>query len=510
MRATNSIKNIIVATIMNIVTILFGFISQKIFVISLGNEYLGLNGLFNNILSVLAVVELGFGNAIIFHLYKPVSENNREKIAVLVNYYKKVYRIIALLIFALGILITPFISYIVGEVSIQESVYILFFLALLDVTFSYLLTYKRSILYADQKNYIVNIVHIGYTIFLNIFEIILLLLTKNYIVYLLVKIFFRLMENIIISLIVNKMYPYINKKSKDGLDDCIKNNIKQKVHGLLFHKIGSALVLGTDNIIISKVLGVVVVGLYSNYSMIINAVNNLFYQVFTSIVSSVGNLLIENDKDKSYSIYRNMELANSWIYCFTGTCILCLIQPFIEVWMGKDYLLSTTVVIILVINYYMSGMRRTCNTFKEAAGIFYEDRYVPLIEVAVNIIASIILANIFGLAGVFIGTILSSFVLFFYSYPIFVYKKLFGRSYFQFLKEFAFYFVISIVCMFITFLVVNLINISNLLITLFINLIICIIIPNFIYYLIFKNTKEYRYYIELLKKLINKRKACKN
>ncbi len=505
MRSKNSIKNAIVAVIMNVINILIGFIAQKVFVIALGNEYLGLNGLFNNVLSILAVVELGFGNAIIYHLYKPVAEDNKKEIQILVKYYKNIYRVIALVIFALGLIVMPFIQFIIGEVSIPESLHLLFFLALIDIVASYLLTYKRSILYANQKNYIVNWVHIGYVIFMNVSEIILLLITKNYLLYLIVKIAFRLLENIVISLFADKMYPYIREKCDDDLDDATKKDIKQKVHGLLFHKIGSSVTSGSDNIIISKVLGIVVVGLYSNYSMIISAVSNVLYQIFSSITAVVGNLLIENDKNKSYDIFRKMQLMNSWIYCWAGTCILCLIQLFIEIWMGKSYLLSFGVVVALVINFYVSGMRKTSNTFKEAAGIFYEDRFVPLIEITVNVVSSVILAYFFGLAGVFIGTILSAFVLFLYSYPIFVYKKLFGRTYFQFLKEFLYYLVLSMFCMGITYGITCLINVSNLIVALVINFIICMIIPNLIYFIIFRKTDDFKYYINLLKNVILKK-----
>jgi len=499
-RSSNSLKNAVIAVIMNIFTIVMGFVSQKIFVITLGKEYLGLNGLFSNVLSILAVVELGFGSAIIYHLYKPVAQNDRKMIKVLMKFYQKIYRIIAFIIFILGLVVMPFLKNIIGEISIKESIYVLFFLALIDIVVSYLLTYKRSILYANQKNYVTNIVHIGYIVFMNIFEIILLLLTHNYFIYLLTKIIFRFLENVIISILANKMYPFILEKNEDELDDEVKKDIFQKVKGLLFHKIGGSLVLGTDNIIISKFIGVVSVGLYSNYNLIINAVSTLFSQIFTSITSVVGNLLIENDSKKSYNIFSKMLFLNSWMYSWAGTCILCLMQPFISLWMGKDYLLPYSVLIVLVINFYIQGMKKTSNTFKEAAGIFYEDRFVPLIESAVNIIVSIILAKKFGLIGVFIGTFLSSMVLFLYSYPIFVYKRLFKRKYTDFLKEHIFYLIISIFVMFITVFVVSKIHIENIVINLLINLIVCMILPNFINLIIFGRRNEFKYYINMTKK----------
>lgn len=505
MRANNSLKNAVVAAIMNVVTILVGFIAQKIFITTLGNEYLGINGLFSNVLSMLAVVELGFGSAIVYHLYKPIAENDEKQVNILMKFYKKTYNIIALIIFGLGICILPFMKYIIGEVTINDNVYFLFFLALIDIVASYLLTYKRSILYADQKTYITNIVHIGYVIFMNVAEILFLFVFHNYVLYLIIKIIFRILENLVITAIANKRYSFITKKIDENLDKNIKNDIYKKVKGLLFHRIGGSLVLGTDNIIISRLFGVVTVGLYSNYNMVINAVTNLFGQVFSSITATVGNLLIENDKNKSYQVYKNILFVNSWLYNFAGLCILCLMEPFVSIWLGNEYLLSYSVLVVLVINFYIQGMRKTNSVFKEAAGIFYEDRFVPLIESFINIVASIILAKVFGLIGVFIGTILSSLALFLYSYPVFVYKKLFNRKYSEFIKEHLKYLIISVIITVITALLINCINVSNLILQLVINALVCIIVPNIIYIVIFRKTEEFKYYLNLLMQLLSKK-----
>ena len=505
-RTKKSIKNGIVAGLMYLITILFGFLSQKVFINTLGNEYLGINGLFSNVLSMLAIVELGFGSAIIYNLYKPIADRDEEKVRTLMQFYRKTYNIIACTIFVLGMIVLPFIKNIVGKVTIKENIYFLFFLSLLDIVTPYLLTYKRSILYADQKIYLINIVHIGYVVLLNSFEIILLNKFKNYVLYLILKIIFRILENVVDTIIANKKYKYITIKSNEELDTATKNDIYKKVRGLLFHKIGGALVLSSDNIIISKIFGVVTVGLYSNYYLIISAVNNFFGQIFTSIVASVGNLLLENDKDKSYKIYRNILFFNSWIYNFAGICILCLIEPFISIWIGNQYLLDYSVLITLVVNFYVQGMRKTSNLFKEAAGIFYEDRFVPLIESGINVISSIVLAKIFGLSGVFMGTILSSMVLFLYSYPVFVYEKIFKRKYKNFIIEHLRYLGISIIITIITVIIVNQFNANNMLLQLIINAIICIIVPNIIYTVLFRKTEEFKYFYNLIKKFLKKTK----
>lgn len=213
MRSLNSVKNAVVSILMSVTTMLIGLVTQKIFINILGTEYLGLNGLLNNILSMLAIAELGIGSAIIYSLYEPIANNNKEKIKTLIQFYKKSYRIIAGIVLIIGICIIPFLNIIVGENNIQENIVLIYLLFLTDTVVSYLLTYKRSILYASQKTYIVNIVHILYLILMNTIQILVLISTRNYIFYLIIKIIFRILENIVITVIANKMYPYIKEKN---------------------------------------------------------------------------------------------------------------------------------------------------------------------------------------------------------------------------------------------------------------------------------------------------------
>lgn len=508
MRVINSLKNSIVSVFMSIITIVIGFITQAIFIKTLGNEYLGINGLFTNIVSMLGIVELGFGNAILYNLYRPIAMNEIEKIKSILKFYKKAYFMIAILFFCIGLCILPFLNLIVGQTNIKDNIYIIFILFLVDVIISYLLTYKRSVLYANQKNYISNLIHIGYLILTNITQIIFLLMTQNFMFFLIIKILCRVIENLVIISICNRFYPYIKEKNIETLGYREKNDIVKKVKALFFHKIGGFLVLGTDNIIISMTpnLGIVAVGLYSNYNLILAAVSNLFSQIFTSLTASVGNLLVEDNKSKSYSIYNKMLLLNSWLFSFASVCIFCMIEPFIELWIGKEYILSKSVLIVLVINFYIQGMRKTCNTFKEAAGIFHEDRFVPLLESFLNIIASLILVNFYGLAGVFMGTVISSTALFFYSYPKYVYKPLFNKSYFQYAKENIFYCTLTLVSILLTVFITGIFNLDNILLKLIINGISCLIIPNLIYFIILYKTSDFKYYLNIITKILNKSK----
>lgn len=508
MRKTNSLKNIIGSMASNIITIIIGLVAQALFIKILGSEYLGLNGLFSNIITMLGIVELGVGNAIIYNLYKPIAENNTSKIKSLMNFYKKSYRIIAAIVLIIGIAIIPLLPFFIEEVTIDINVDLVYFLFLIDVVCSYLLSYKRSILYANQKNYIINFVHIGYTMLLNIFQLLILYFTKDYYLYLIIKIVMRILENLVISQIADRKYSYINEKA-DKLDKETEKDIFTKVKALFFHKIGSFIVLGTDNIIISKFLGLTTVGLYSNYYLIINAIQTVFGQIIASFTASVGNMLVTENKEKCYDVFKKIRFFNFWIAVFSSTSLLTIMDSFISIWIGKEYILPSIVLCVLVFNLYQKLMRNTYSSFKEAAGIFYEDRFVPLIESILNIIFSIVLCKWFGLAGVFMGTIISGLALWCYSYPKYVYKKIFNRNYSDYAKETLGYIMLFILIASGTYRIATIINFTNIYLKFVSNIVISLIVPNILLILVFCKTDNFKYYLDLLKGAFKKMDSVK-
>lgn len=506
MRTKKSIINAIVATLASAVGMVLGFITQKVFLECLGLEYSGANGLFTNIMSMLSIVELGIGSAIVYNLYKPIAEDNKDQIISLMYFYRKCYRILAAVIFVLGLIVLPFVPLFVGENSIQESMYLLYFLALIDTVFSYLLSYKRSILMANQENYIVNLVHMGYLIFMNLFEIGLLFITKNYILYLVSRIIFRVLENLIITLIANKKYPYINSKNYEKLSKEIQTDIFTKVKGLFFHKIGGFIVGSTSYIVISTIRGLKDAGIYNNYYLIFNSISILLSQIFYSIVSSVGNLLVNEDEEKSYVVYEKLTLFNFWIYALCSVGLFAVLQPFITWWIGEKYLLPVYAVIWLAIYFYVQGMRKTINLFKEAAGIFYEDRRIPVLESIINLVCAIICVHFFGIAGVFMAGVISSLLLFLYSYPKYVYTKLFKRKYMDFILEQLKLFVIMIVMLGATYALISLVSVGNPLLQFIVNGIFVLIVVNLIFWILFRKTDEYNYFKWLLSSFFKKAK----
>lgn len=500
-RTRNSFINIIVSLSANGIAIIIGIIARAIFISILGIEYLGLNGLFTNIITMLSIVELGFGSAIVYNLYKPIANNDSEKIKSLMAFYKKSYRVIGILVAVIGLAIIPILPSIIGEVTIDINIIIVFSLFLADTVLSYFLSYKRSMLYANQKNYIINLIHIVYLIILNTLQLLFLYFTKNFYLYLIIKVIMRVAENACITIIVNRMYPFLKGKDSNELDKETKKDIFKKVKGLFYHQIGSFIINGTDNIIISKFLGIATVGLYANYFLIINAVQSITKQIIDAVTPSIGNLLVTEDKTKQFDIFKKIRFANFWISTFCAICLYVIMEPFINVWIGNEYMLPNIVLLVLVINFYQRTTRNTYASFKTAAGIFHEDRFVPIIESVLNIIASVILVQVIGLAGVFVGTFISSLILWCFSYPKFVYKKLFNRSYKDYIKETVSYLALFLILLFITSLFSNLIVIENNIIHVIVNIVICLLIPNFLMILAFKNTDNFKYYIGLFNKI---------
>lgn len=504
MRTKNSIRNATVSVIMTILMSLIGLIAQKIFIDILGTEYLGISGLFSNIISMLGIVELGIGPAIIYNLYRPIKEKNLEKVRSLVFFYRKGYLCVAFAILGLGLLIIPFLPYIMKDVSIPENVIVIYILFLVDTFVSYLIAYKQSILYANQENYIINIVHIGYLVVMNFLQLLFLYITNNYYLYLIIKISCRLVENCVISYISSRKYPEVFQGEHKPLDKRTRKGILRRTKGLIYHKIGTFIVDGSDNIIISSFLGVTTVGLYSNYSLILNAVNNLMNQAFSAVTASVGNLLIDDDKEKRYSIFKNIYFINFWFASIISICFLCVIQPFISLWIGSRFLLPIFVVVILTVNLYIKLMTRTMNTFKEASGIFYEDRYIPIVQSIMNIVFSIIFLHFFGLSGVFMGTIISYLLLHLYSYPKYVYNSIFSQNIGKYFIQFLKYLFSALIMGIISYVIVSYIAFNNIFLQIIINVIVSFAFVNLIIFMFFHNSTEYRYCLGLINKFVIK------
>lgn len=439
MRTEKSIKNIFSSIIGQFFGIIVALITRMIFVRTLSKNYLGVDGLFSNILTLLSLIELGVGPAMTFSLYKPLKEQNQEKIKSLINLYKKLYIFIGSGIFVLGLLVMPFLKYFIANIDTLDNIYTIYFLYLLNASISYFFSYKSSILITDQKKYIYNLYHYICFVIYNVFQIIVLILCKNYILFLCCQIAFCLIENILLVKKTDKLYPYLKEKNVKKLDDKERKNISKNIKAMFFHKLGAVIINATDNIILSKYVGIDAVALYSNYLLITNNIKKIVTQIFDSVVASIGNLAAEGNIKKELEVFKKMFFFNYYIYTVICSCLIILFNDFIGIWVGNEYQFAFNIVFIISLNFYLSGTRKTVLAFRDAMGLYWYDRYKPVVESILNIVASILLAIKFGTLGVLLGTLISNVFTNLWIEPLVLFKYGFHVSvkeyYLQYVKS---------------------------------------------------------------------------
>lgn len=499
MRTKYAIKNISISIFSQVVIILLGFVSRKVFLDNLGAEYLGVNGLLSNVLSMMVLIESGMGISIVYNLYKPLAKNDKQKIIALVQLYKKAYMVLAIIMLTISIVLYPFMGYLMEKDVSIPGMLIVYSIFVGKNIISYINAYKWALINADQKGYVLSASNLVFQIATTLGKIVILMVTSNYIAYLLIEVSIFVIQNLVNTLIVYNKYPYLREKLKYKIDLETKGNIIQNIKAMFFHNVGGYLVFSTDNILISAFVGLKSVGVYSNYAMIISQLSNLLSPIIDGIDAGIGNLIATEDKDKIYSIFKISFMISFWIYSFATIFLFNLLDPFIGWLFGKDYILSKSIIAIVLINFYLNGMRGSIATFKNKAGLFMQDKYISLIEGIVNLFASLILIKYFGFIGVFLGTTISTLVTVFWSQPRVVYKYLFKKNVINYFVKYLLMMLIMFVVGAITTLICDLLVNGMSFISLVFRGIICILVVNLIYLLIFFRTKEMRYLITLFK-----------
>lgn len=488
-RTYNSSLNLISSAFKQIITLSLGFISRWFFIKQLGASYLGINGLFANIISVLSMADLGFGSAIVYSMYKPLANKDHRKLAALLQFYKKVYRVIALVITIIGISLIPFLKYLVNldqPIAHLEVYYVLF---LANVIISYLYSYKMCIIIADQKSYLLNIYSFVFSVVQFILQIVVLLTLKNYIVYLVVQILCSLFNNIYSSRKAVKYYPFITNKEKLHKEE--RKEIVVNIKSMFLYKIGGVLLNNTDNILISTLVNTIMVGLYSNYSMIVQSIETFASMFFTSINASVGNLSVSKDVDYQFKIYKVVDFTSFLIYSFCSVCLFVLMGDFIQLCYGLEYRMDTIVCAIIVLNFYIPGIISANSVFRNATGMFKQMKYLLLVTSFINLILSIILGKIYGLLGIFLATGISRILTNVWYEPFVLYKKYFNHSILEYIRT---HLSRDIVFFAITFAIYSICNIFTKIsfMTFALKLLICVILTPLLLIIVFWHTEEFK------------------
>lgn len=496
MRTKNTIKNTVYAVGGQFLGFALSFVSRTVFIKMLGANYLGVNGLFSNILSMLSLAELGVGSAIIYSLYKPLAQKDERKIKALMNIYSTAYRIIGFTVAILGLILVPFLKYLIKDKPNISNLTIIYLMFLANSVSSYFFAYKSSLIMADQKNYVNTVNQVRFNFIQNFIQICLLFLTRNYLLYLAVQVICSFLANLSISIKANKMYPLLRNRKKEYLDSETRKDLFKNIGAMMSHKIGGVVVNGTDNILISSFVGVYWVGLYSNYVMIINMINSVLNQVFTSVTASLGNLNALENSEKSNSVFNIVFFINFWLYAFCSISLWILLDPFIEIWIGNKYIMDKYVVLIVVVNFFVMGMRQSVIAYNSTLGLFWNDRFKPLFEAAINLIASLILLKKFGIAGVMLGTFISTMSTSFWVEPYILYKHAFKKPLIIYLKKYTIYTIITISTAIVTKLACSLFTTYT-----FLSIIgrgvFSLIIPNLIFLILFYRTNEFKYLMKI-------------
>ena len=410
---------------MQTVTILLSFVCRTFFARLLETEYLGLSGLFSNIISVLSLSELGVGSVIIIHLYKPLAENDQERICKLMNFYRKVYTAVGIFIICCGLALAPFIGKLVKndtEIPHLEGYFLLF---ILQSASSYFFAYKQSLLTASQREYICSVVRQIFNILMNILQILFLCFTRQYIAYLIVSIVTSLGTNVAMSVIADRKFPYLKKGKSLQLDKDQTRGMFKNVSSMMLHKIGNTAINSTDNILISSMVGVIYTGLYSNYLLIMNAVTQILTIGLNAVSASIGDFNAQKTTQERKELFDAMYLLSMWLFGMSAICFCCLFQPTIKLWLGENYLLDFGIVLIVSVNFFVSGLLRVPNTFSDVNGLYTKTKFKPIAMALINLTVSIVCLKLWGLIGVFIGTLASYLLIGIWVDPFFLHKDVF-------------------------------------------------------------------------------------
>lgn len=508
LRTRKSVLNTIVAFASQVIIILLGFISRRVLIYSVGVQYLGINGLMTNILTIFSLAESGIGVAIGYSLYKPLAEKDTEKIKSLMKFYKRTYQFLAVLTAVIGLLFYPFLPiFLKGNTA--PDVTAIYFLFLFSSVASYLWSYKVTLNSSDQNKYLYTIANTVTQIGVLIIKVFILYFTENYILYLTIDIGSTLIKNVIFSAILDKKYPYLRDKDIRKLDIETKRKLFINIKSLFFGKFGYIISQCSDNLVISSLVSINAVGMYSNYTTLITSISGFVSTFSSGVTASVGNLIASESKEKSYIVYKRIDFINFWLYTFSGIGLFCLMEPFIKIWLGKEYILSFGILIFAVVTYYLRGINSGIDIVKSASGLFYPDRYVPIIEAVINLILSLVLAMKYGLIGVLAGTLISFLLCSFWIKPYFVYREVFDMAFKKYIMWEGEKIVTSIVITIITYYLQSFVRLENIVLELILKAVLITVFANGMLILRYFRTEEFAYIKEMMISVLKKLKFIK-
>jgi len=491
-RAKNAKRNMIQGFLNKIIMLFCPFIIKTVTVNTLGLEYLGVKSLFTSVFTVLNLSELGIGSAIVYCMYKPIADDDLESIGSLMNLFKKIYRVIGVIIIGFGIIFTPQIPILIKDAVYPSgmNIYIVYFLYLFNTAVSYwMFAYKSALLNAYQRTDVISAISSITNLLCYGLQIVVLIYLRNFYYFLLISIVCNMLNNIITAYNVDHLFPMI--KCAGNITKEMKNRLKEKVLGLMIGKLTDASRNTFDNIFISMHLGLNLTAIYSNYYSIISALIGLMTVIYSSLLAGIGNSIQIDSKEKNYRDMIKLDLVYMTVSGWITICIMCLSQPFMTLWMGKDKLLSDITVALLALYYYILQMGNMRALYSDAAGLFWENRNRNILESIANIILNYSLVKIMGINGIVLATILTLLIVGFFGGTHIVFKNYFAKSSVEYLKNHLMYFIINFLICMIMYRICSFIKLQDIQ-GFFIKAALCITIPIPCYILIYFKTRIFQ------------------
>jgi len=489
-RTENSFRNAIVALGCQFSILIISFVSRWFFIRILGSQYLGISGLFTNVLSILSLADLGFSSAVAYSLYKPIAENDKDKISAIIRYFGNIYKIIAIVIFSIGLALIPFLDKLVSVEITIDDVRFFYILYLIETASSYLFVYKSIILSADQREYVTKGIRTLFTLVTNISKLVVLYVTNDFTAYLVVQIAEAIVTNFAISRRADKEYPFL-RTNQTQLDKPSKKKIYTDVKALFIYKIGSVILYHTDNILISVMVNTTSVGFYSNYTLLTGTITTLSDLLFGALGASIGNKHVTSNKKDLLQTFKSINFANFWVYGFCSVCLFCLMDDFIELWIGREYVLGSFSAFIISFNVFIPGMLSAVSSFRNATGLFTQTKYVYMITAIFNLILSILLGKYMGLNGIILATGISRLLTNVWYEPYILIKKFFKASYVKYLLRLGLYYLCFLVPCFVIWIVkTNFFALS--LWSFVLEAVVCVFGVNVMYFALFGRSVEFQ------------------
>ncbi len=525
-RSKNSIKNASSEITFRLITAVSKFILRTVFIHYLGIEYNGISGLFNDILFVFSLAELGINRAIAFALYKPLALNDEDAVARIMKFYKRVYRIIACAITLAGVLLLPFLNFLVDAPKLEknESIHLIFMLFVIQSASSYLFIYKATLLEANQQKRIVSNVNIVSTIIQVACESVILVFSENYLLYLVFSIVFTIAKNAFVSYLAERQFPILKKKNIGPLTKAESKQIKADIGATAIYNVSNVAVQTTDTIITAAFYPTAIVGILSNYRLITNTLNTLISQISASAVPSIGNLAVSATKERLRELHNRLGFLMFMIGNFVCAALLTLVNPFIEnIWLNdSEYLFFMPIIIVIVFNLYLCIMQYPNTAYRNSNGLFVQGRIRPAIMAVLNIIFSVALALAFsgisedlggvaqwGVFGILLATPLARLVTETWYDPHVVYKHVFKTSMKKYVLTRLMYFIVATVSCAATFFgadcLVSLLSVSNVYADFALRFICACIIPNAIMFIVFFRTNIFKSSVNMVLSAILKK-----